>query len=159
MMLSLKPLIALLTPKPPGFEGHWFRKVGGAAEYAQARTEALPLPMAWVIRFADPANPIGNGVADVDIAFDVVIAIENVRTKDSGETDDALLRYRDAVNQLLLGFQLDGALRPVSYKGGQMVDYTTSDLYYRDRYHMAMMLDSYLPDPIPNSQPITVDKL
>jgi hypothetical protein len=155
-MLTLTPIIQLLTPKPADFDGLWFRKVGGAAEYAQARKEALPLPMAWVVRFADPATPIGEAAADITVAFDVVIAIENVRTRDGGETDDTLLRYRKAVNVLLLGATLPVLIKPISYKGGQMIDYTDSDLYYRDRYQLEAVLTNYLPDPA--ISPYTVDK-
>lgn len=155
-MLSLTPIIKLLTPKPADFSGLWFRKVGGAAEYAQARAEALPLPMCWVVRFADPASPIGEAALDVSIAFDVVIAVENMRTRDAGETDDLLLRYRQAVQKLLLGASVPGAIKPINSKGGQMIDYTNQDLYYRDRYQLDAVITNYLPDPA--IKPYTVDK-
>ena len=149
-MLSLKPLIALLAAKPADFNGHWFRKLGGAAEYAQLRGEKLPLPMAWVVRFSDPATPVGFAAADVVIAFDVVIAVENVRTRDSGETDDMLLAYRKAVEVLLLGHQPDGAIKPIEWLGGAVVDYTDGELYYRDRYQLSAVVTNYLPDPVIN---------
>lgn len=155
-MLSLSPIIALLQPKPADFSGKWFRKVGGAAEYAQARKEALPLPMAWVIRYADPAKPAGDAAADVEILFDVVIAVENVRTRDTGETDDALLSYRLAVIARLLGKNMPGSIRPIIWLGGAMIDYTDSDLYYRDRYQLDALKTNYLPDP--NTAPYIVDK-
>jgi hypothetical protein len=43
-MISLTPLVTLLQPKPEGFSSLWFRQVAGAAEFAQASAEALPLP-------------------------------------------------------------------------------------------------------------------
>lgn len=153
-MLSLKPIIATLTPKPADFSGLWFRKVAGAAEYAQARDEALPLPMCWVVRAADKSDHVGDGVEDVTIAFDVVIAIENARTHTAGDTDDLLLDYRIAVRHLLLGTEFAGAIRPIRFAGGTMIDYTNADLYWRDRYEAVAMIDNYLPDPV--STPVSL---
>jgi hypothetical protein len=147
-MLSLKPIITVLTPKPADFNGLWFRKVAGAAEYAQARDEALPLPMCWVVRAADKSDHVGDGVEDVAIAFDVVIAIENVRTHTAGDTDDLLLHYRQAVKKLLLGTKFTGAIKPIKFSGGAIVDYTNADLYWRDRYEVEAVIENYLPDPV-----------
>lgn len=149
-MLSLTPIIRLIEPKPADFTDVWLRKVGGAAEYAQALKEKLPMPAAWVIRVADNKQSIGAGSADVEVMFDVVIAIANARTLKAGETDDKLLAYRKAIEKLLLGYVLEGSIKPIKPRGGMVVDYVDDALYWRDRYEIDMVFTNYLPDPTPN---------
>lgn len=148
-MISLTPVIRLLKPKPanlaPGFM--WFREVGGAAEYAQLQGEGLPLPAAWIVRAADRVRHAGERAEDVTLAFDVVIAIENVRSHALGETDDKLLAYRLAVKDLLLGWEVAPGVKPLQFAGGQVVDYTVGDLFWRDRYNFEALITNYLPDP------------
>lgn len=146
-MISLTPLIAHLAPKPAGFEGLWFRKVGGAAEFAQIRIENLPLPAAWIVRAADRVSHAGERAEDVTLAFDVVIAIENVRSHTQGDTDDELLKYRKAVCALLLGWEISPDVKPIKFAGGQVLEYTAGDLYWRDRYQFDALITNYLPDP------------
>lgn len=146
-MISLKPLIEHLTAKPAGFDGLWFRQVAGAAEYARLRPEALPLPAAWIVRAADRVQHAGERAENVTLAFDVVIAIENVRTHAQGETDDELLKYRKAVKALLLGWEIEPHIKPIKFGGGQVLEYTDGDLYWRDRYDFEALITNYLPDP------------
>lgn len=159
-MISLTPLIALITAKPPGFTTDWFREVGGAAEFAKlAAVTKVPLPGCWLVRAADSAKPAGERAEDVALAFDVVIAITNVRMKTAGETDDALLRYRRAVHALLLGWRYPKGpaatptapnpvlTQPISFSGGQVIEYTDGDMWWRDRYSFSAHLTNYLPDP------------
>ena len=156
-MISLTPIIALLEKsKPAGFERDWFRQVGGAAEFAKlVGLERIPLPGCWVVRAADNVRPAGERAEDVTLAFDVVIAITNERMATAGETDDELLRYRKAVHTLLLGWQyparvpgLNAALlQPITFGGGQVIEYTDGDLWWRDRYMFDAHLSNYLPDP------------
>lgn len=146
-MISLAPLIARLGPKPAGFDKLWFRQVGGAAEYARIRPEALPLPAAWVVRSADKVRHAGERAEDVTFAFDVVIAIENARDHARGETDDVLLHYRQAVKTLLLGWAIDSGCRPIKWEGGRVLEYTDGDIYWADRYSFDALITNYLPDP------------
>lgn len=146
-MISLTPLIKHLTPKPDDFDRLWFRQVGGAAEFARIRPEALPLPAAWVVRAADRVRHAGERAEDMALAFDVVIAIENVREHYQGETDDVLLKYRQAVKTLLLGWEIEPDVRPIKFSGGQVLEYTDGDLYWRDRYGFDALITNYLPDP------------
>ena len=146
-MISLKPLIEHLTAKPAGFDGVWFRQVAGAAEYARLRPEALPLPACWIVRAADKVQHAGERAENVTLAFDVVIAIENVRTHAQGETDDVLLKYRQAVKTLLLGWEIEPDIKPLKFGGGQVLEYTDGDLYWRDRYDFDALITNYLPDP------------
>lgn len=146
-MISLKLLIDHLTLKPVGFDGQWFRQVAGAAEFARIRPEALPLPAAWIVRAADKVRHAGERAEDVTLAFDVVIAIENARTHAQGETDDVLLKYRKAVKDLLLGWEIEPGMRPLQFSGGQVLEYTDGDLYWRDRYDFQALITNYLPDP------------
>lgn len=151
-MLSLKPLIAHLTPAPAGFDGPWFRRVAGAAEYASVRPEALPLPACWIVRSADKTMHAGERAENLTLAFDVVIAIENVRIHDPGDTDDMLLQYRLAVKNLLLGWELEPDVRPLNFEGGRVIEYTEGDLYWADRYSFEALITNYLPDPNPYNQ-------
>ncbi len=153
-MLSLKPLILHLTPKPAAFDGLWFRQVAGAAEYARLRPEALPLPACWIVRAADQVHHAGERAEDCRFAFDVVIAIENARTHAQGDTDDALLRYRQAVKDLLLGWEIEPDVRPIQWEGGRVLEYTDGDLYWADRYAFNALITHYLPDP-PNYSGLT----
>ena len=148
-MISLTPVIKLLKPAPAGFAHPWFRQVAGAAEYARLRIEELPLPAAWVVRAADRVRHAGERLEDVDLAFDVVIAIENIRTHADGETDDVLLAYRLAVKDLLLGWEVADESDPINFAGGQVIEYTDGDLYWRDRYVFSALITNYLPDPLP----------
>ena len=146
-MISLIPLIKHLTPKPADFEGVWFRQVGGAAEFAAIRLESLPLPACWIVRAADNVKHAGERAEDVKLAFDAVIAIENVRTHAQGDTDDELLKYRRAVYALLLGWEIEPDVKPINFGGGQVLEYTAGDLYWRDRYSFGALITNYLPDP------------
>ncbi len=147
-MISLTPVIELLTPKPVAFAGLWFKQVAGAAEYAQIRPEALPLPAAWVVRAADEVRHAGERAEDATFVFDVVIAIENMRRHQPGETDDELLKYRRAVKTLLMGWQaVDPESDPVRWRGGRVIEYTDGDIYWADRYTFGALITNYLPDP------------
>ncbi|WP_050469159.1 phage tail terminator protein [Herbaspirillum chlorophenolicum] len=146
-MISLSPVIALLEPKPNGFSEIWFRDVKGAAEFAQVPPTALPLPACWIVRASDKVQHAGERAENVTLAFDAVIAIENVRVhKSRGETDDKLLKYRRAVYDLLLGYEI-GDVRPIKFAGGQVLQYTDGDIYWRDRYEFDALITNYLPDP------------
>lgn len=146
-MISLTPLIKHLAPKPADFAHLWFRQIGGAAEFAQIRPESLPLPAAWVVRAADKVTHAGERAEDVGLGFDVVIAIENARSHRPGETDDILLEYRLAVKALLLGWELKPDVKPIKFGGGQVLEYTDADIYWRDRYEFDALITNYLPDP------------
>ena len=146
-MISLTPLIEHLMSKPASFSGLWFRQVAGAAEYAQVRPEALPLPAAWVVRNADQVRHLGERAENLTLSFDVVIAVENIRTHAPGDTDDLLLTYRQAVKTLLLGWEITPDTRPINFDGGRVIEYTDGDLYWADRYSFDAIVDNYLPDP------------
>lgn len=146
-MISLKPLIQHLTNKPTGFVSQWFRQVSGASEYASIRPDALPLPAAWVVRNADKARSLGEREDNVTPEFDVVIAIENKRSHEPGDTDDLLLTYRKAVYALLRGWEISADVRPIKYLGGRVIEYTDGDLYWADRYSFDAVITNYLPDP------------
>jgi hypothetical protein len=148
-MISLTPVITLLRPKPAHFSGIWFRKVAGAAEFAQVRPEALPLPACWVIRAADSVRHAGERAENVTLAFDVVIAIANARSHKPGDADDKLLVYRHAVKTLLLGWEVEPNVRPLKFNGGRVLEYTDGDLYWADRYVFDALITNYLPDPPP----------
>lgn len=146
-MISLTPLIQHLTPTPVWFDGLWLRKVAGAAEYAQIPIERLPLPAGWVVRNADKSQSAGECADEVTLGFDVVIAIENVRNHQPGDTDDLLLKYRKAVYRLLRGWEIAPNVRPIKWRGGRVIEYTNDDLYWADRYDFDAVITNYLPDP------------
>lgn len=146
-MISLQPLIALLGDKPAGFAHLWFRQVGGGGTFAQARADALPLPAAWVVRAAERSMHAGECAENVTHGVDVIIAIENAREHFPGESDEILLAYRLAVKNLMLGWQIEPDIRPMKFGGGQIVEYTDADIYWRDRYLFDALITNYLPDP------------
>lgn len=149
-MISLLPLIAHLTPGPAGFNGLWFRQVGGAAEYASIRPEALPLPACWVVRNAEKSDHAGLNAENLTVAVDIIIALENVQSHTQGETDEMLLVYRRAVKHLLLGWEIEADVRPMNFEGGRVIEYTDGDLYWADRYSFQALITNYLPDPVVN---------
>lgn len=148
-MISLTPIINALQPAPVGFAAPWLRKVEGAAEFAKlAERNGVPLPAAWIVRAADRVKHAGERREDVTLAFDVVIAIENARQHGDGDTDDRLLAYRLAVKDRLLGWSLPDDTRPLKFAGGQILEYTAGDIYWRDRYQFTALITNYLPDPV-----------
>ncbi|CAD6876095.1 phage tail terminator protein [Methylomonas fluvii] len=153
-MISLTPVIQHLHSAPAGFTRPWFRDVGGAAEYAQAFAEALPLPACWLVRATDNSKTVDNEgrAEDMTLAFDAIVAIENIRTQRAGETDDVLLAYRHAVRQLLQGWEIEADIRPIQFKGGKVLEYTAQDIYWADRYMFNALITNYLPDPGPYSE-------
>lgn len=148
-LLTLTPLIKHLTPKPEGFAEVWFKKVAGAAEYAQLSVDNLPLPACWIIRAADKVTHAGERAEDTDFSFDVVIAVENVRDHQVGETDDLLLKYRLAVKVLLLGWQPAPDVNPIKWDGGRVLEYSRGDLLWADKYTFNALITNYLDDPEP----------
>lgn len=146
-MISLTPLIKRLQMKPAGFSGQWFRSVGGGGDYASIDPAGLPLPACWVVRAADKTRHLGERFEELTPGLDVVIAIENVRASRAGEADDELLRYRVAVKDLLLGWEIEPDVRPMRWNGGSILEYTKSDIYWRDRYEFQTLITNYLPDP------------
>lgn len=146
-MISLLPLIQHLKPAPSEFGGLWFREVGGAAEYAQLRPDALPLPACWIVRAADRVRHAGERAEEGRFAFDCVLAIENVRSHTPGDTDELLLAYRQAVKDRLLGWEIEPDVRPIQWEGGRVLEYTDGDLYWADRYAFDALITNYLPDP------------
>lgn len=149
-MISLTPILDHLKPKPADFAHAWFRDFGMAAEYAKIDPERLPLPALWLVRAADKSNAADNeGLAeDMTLAFDAVIAIANIRTQRAGETDDVLLAYRHAVRKLLQGWEIAPEVMPIKFKGGQVLEITDGDIYWRDRYQFDALITNYLPDPV-----------
>ncbi|WP_300434795.1 hypothetical protein [Zoogloea sp.] len=148
-MISLTPLVEHLRPQPAGFAHLWFRLVGQAADYAQLHVQELPLPACWVVRAADQVQRAGERAANGSFAFDVVIAIENVRMSDTRSTDDDLLDYRRAVLARLEGWEIEPNVRPIQWRGGKALEYTDGDIYWADRYTLDALVTNYLPDPLP----------
>lgn len=146
-MLSLAPLVEHLRPAPADFDGLWFRAVGGAADYARIRPDALPLPACWVVRAADQVRHAGERTEDLTLVFDVVVAIENLRLDDPRDMDDELLKYRRAVKDRLLGWEIQPDVRPLKWAGGKVLEYTDGDIYWADRYTCEALITNYLPDP------------
>lgn len=157
-MLSLLPIVELLKPKPEDFDPLWFRDIGGAAEYAQVLETKLPLPMAWVLRMVENAGMVGTAAFDDAISFDVVIGIENVRTKNAFDLDEQLLAYRQAVLKRLLGVEVAGGIRPIRFAGGMVIDYNSGELFWRDRYQLDGMVTNYLSDPVIQNPTFNLDK-
>ncbi|WP_026600498.1 phage tail terminator protein [Methylomonas sp. 11b] len=150
-MISLTPVLDHLRTKPSDFTHAWFRDFGMAAEFAQIDPKALPVPAIWLIRASDKSDSVDTEgrAEDMDLAFDAVIAIENIRTQRAGETDDVLLDYRHAVRKALQGWEVAADVKPIKFKGGRVMEYTATDIYWADRYRFNALITNYLPDPGP----------
>jgi hypothetical protein len=79
----------------------------------------------------------------------VVITIENARVHVPGETDDALLQYRKAVKDLLLGWEIEPDVRPIVFNGGRVLQYERQQIFWADSYSFDAVITNYLPDPPP----------
>lgn len=151
-MISLTPIIAALKPRQvlPG-RLPWFRQVEGAAAFARvAELPSVPLPGCWVIRTSDTSTPDGERASLVRVGFDVVVAITNHRIDSTGDSDDVLLSYRDAVLAVLQDFKAfpNVTLKErVARKSGQAIEYAAGDLWWRDAYEFTARVTNYLPDP------------
>jgi len=152
-MISLTPLIKLLTPRPLNFDGIWLRQVEGAAQYAQVDPDRIPTPHAWVIRAADRTKHAGERAELLTLSFDIVIAVSTARNHQAGEADDELLKYRQAIKTVVLGWQLpqDSAEveDPIKFNGGRVLRYAAGDLVWADNYSFEALITNYLPDPLP----------
>lgn len=153
-MISLTPVLEHLQAKPADFGHAWFRDFGMAAEFAQIDPKALPLPAIWLVRATDKSEAADTEgrAEDMTLAFDAIIAIENIRTQRAGETDDVLLAYRHAVRKSLQGWEIDPEVTPIKFKGGRVLEYTKTDIYWVDRYMFNALITNYLPDPGPYSE-------
>ncbi len=55
-------------------------------------------------------------------------------------TDDYLESVRDEIKAALVGWQPDGAMLPIQFVGGEIVDANSSHLWWRDVYRTAVLL-------------------
>ena len=151
-MISLKPLIALLSQKPADFNGIWFRRVGTSEDMAQIRPEALPLPACWIIRKSEKARHAGLREEIVTFMLDIIIGVENARSHEPGETDEMLLQLRMAVNRLLLGKKPMGEHEEINYEGGESAGITERDTYWKDTYSFKALITNYESDPLDQAE-------
>lgn len=146
-MISISPLISLLSTKPPDFNGDWFRRVDGIFEYAAlGKEKAIPMPYAWLVRRTDTPTHWGERTEDVVAQLDIIIGLSHVRTHSAGDGDDKMLAYRLAVKSLLLGYQLANA-QPLKYQGGSLWDTAGGNVFWKDTYQFQALVTNYLPDP------------
>lgn len=152
-MISLTPVIAALAAARPVLPGglQWFRQVEGGAAFARvADMPSVPLPGCWVIRTGERSTPSGEREARVAVQFDVVVAVTNVRMTTGGDADDALLVYRQAVLsvlQELAPWPLQ-TVHAIERVGGQAIEYSAGDLWWKDSYTTTVLVSNYLPDPV-----------
>ncbi len=162
-MIDLSPVVALMSPKPAGFTGQWLRSVGSAAQFARLGERAmLPKPIAWVVRAADQVQHAGPREEHTTFVFDVVLSVSNVRGVLDADGD--LMALRRAVKNVLLGSrfyhpEIDCEVRAMQWSGGQVIEYTDVDLFWRDRYSFKALITHYLPDPTTPFDPSSIDAL
>ena len=153
-MISLSPVIDLLSKKPNGFADIWFRRVDGIAEGEQIKTEAMPMPACWLMRESEKSQHAGELTELVTVTFNVVIGIASHRQhKKQNEADEALLRYRQEVKSLLIGYSLPNAdTDPIDYSGGRLMSYADGYMYWVDTYTVRALVTNYKPDPVAGSE-------
>lgn len=148
-MISLNPVIDILTPKPDGFDGIWFRRVDGVAEGEQIKTEAMPMPACWIRRESEKSEHAGDYAELVTVVFNVVIGIDCHRQhKESNAADETMLAYRKAVKTRLLGFDWPNTdADRVNYTGGKLLAHGNGYQYWMDTYTARALITNYKPDP------------
>ncbi len=154
-MISLTPVIDALRLARPALPSGlvWFRQVEGGAAFARvADLPSVPLPGCWVVRTGDASMPDGERVSVTTVSFDVVMGVTNHRMATAGDSDDVLLAYRRAVLDVLQEWEFDPSqhmrqLRPLERTGGQAIEYSAGDLWWKDTYRFTARIDNFLPDP------------
>jgi hypothetical protein len=150
-VISLTPVITTLQAARPALPAGlpWFRQVEGGAAFARvASMPSVPLPGCWVVRTGERSTSAGERVSHVVVTFDVVTAVTNMRMATDGDADDALLHYRQAVLQALQELEpWPQTLEPIERTGGQAIEYSAGDLWWKDTYTTTVRVTNYLPDP------------
>ena len=149
-MISLRPIIDLLSGKPDGFTDIWFRRVDGVAEGEQIKTEAMPMPACWIRRESEKSEHAGDYSELVSITFNVVIGIDCRRNhKQPNAADETMLRYRTAVKNRLFGYDWTEAdTDKVTYAGGRLLAHADGYMYWMDTYTVRALVTNYKPDPV-----------
>jgi hypothetical protein len=116
-----------------------FKSVGGAAEYDAALDAQIVTPSAYVVELS--SNPRQQGsytltvvTQTVEVTVAVIIAIKH-RSDIKGDGDQSPLEAaRTAARMALLGWQAAPDNEPLTYVGGQLLDFEPGMLWWQDVY-------------------------
>lgn len=134
--MLLQPVIDQVTATAGvGFLSGGFRRVMGAAGFADAQADLKVAPVAYVIPLGDTAQP--NQLQGLSIEqhvierFGVIIAASNVRDVRGEAVNPALEILRRATIDNLLGFVAATGYDPVQYGGGRLLLLDVSVIWWQ----------------------------
>lgn len=112
-----------------------FIKVAGAADFANARREAVRTPSAYVIPRGDVPRPNelqGNSVSQLVVErFAVILAVENARDTRGDAVNATLEAIRNPTIKSLLNFVPAVGYAPITYAGGKMLMLDVSIMWWQ----------------------------
>lgn len=132
--MNVAPIIARLRDRAP-----LFKRVGGAAQYDAATEALIATPAAFVIELA--SNPRQEGsytltvvTQIVQVTVAVVIAVSLSKDTAGGDDNSPLELARKAARDALLGYQIAPDNEPLTFVGGQLLDFEPGKLWWQDVY-------------------------
>lgn len=115
--------------------GLGFVKVAGAADFANARRDAVRTPSAYVIPRGDLPKPnelLGNSVSQLVVErFAVILAVNNARDQRGDAVNASLEAIRDPTLKALLNFVPATGYNPITYAGGKMLMLDVSVMWWQ----------------------------
>lgn len=123
-----------------------FKMIGAAAEYDAAVDALAAAPAVFVVEQDNAADqPYLTGVADqlVSVRVSCIIAVKLQRDTRGEGGRSALQVARGAVRAALLGWAPDASTgEPVTYAGGQLLDFLPGTLWWQDVYQVREVISN-----------------
>lgn len=147
-MLSIAPVVELLK-LPTTVVDKWFRSVESDLEYAKIDPRNVPTPAAWVLPRSEPVVASGADDDEIEIQFDVIIAVDQRVKRKEDKADEHLRRYRREVYRRLRGKRLEKDQTPIKFVGGRILRTTDTEILWVDTYKFRGSISNYLDEPPP----------
>lgn len=127
--------------------GAAFKLVGGAADFDAAADALAASPACFVIEQANSAgenSTCGVITQRVDVHLGVLLAVPMLRDSRGDADKSALEVARAAARGALLGWTpgTPGEHDPITYAGGQLLDFTPGLLWWQDSYRTTHTISS-----------------
>jgi hypothetical protein len=132
--VNVAPIITRLRDRAP-----LFKRVGGAAQYDAATEALIAAPAAFVVELASTPRQEGSYTLTVvtqtvQVTVAIVIAITLQQDTAGGEDNSPLELARVAAREALLGYQITPDNEPLTFVGGQLLDFEPGTLWWQDVY-------------------------
>lgn len=147
-MLPIAPVIKLLR-QPTTVIDKWFRSIEGDYEYARIDGNNVPTPAAWVLPKTEQVIASGGDDDEIEIQFDVVIAIDQRVKRNDDDADELLRKYRREVYRRLRGKKLANDQTAMKLVGGRILRTTDRDVMWVETYKFTGSISNYLDEPPP----------